>query len=383
MHSSIFNSKSLAFVLALLLPIVGLVVPNEIAIRAVEAQFGRDARFGYPTSDIEKLDWFLQDLQASGTPDTLIVGNSQCLYGLIPDAFRYLHGGTAERVYNLSFSGTSFIDGLEIARGLNLAAKTVIACVSAADFTADMVSRGDGIITKAASQAPKAEPESDGVVAATHRRRQWLEDRIALSVAEICRSTERKYRRSAADYVHLADGETRFPRNLEELGRFLTTGHSDFDALENGRYVISLYHEGFLALRMLQPWIDEQKFRQLAVDPIVKSYEQSVFPDYRRNSAPLFARAMADIKDIEARGSEVILVRLPEFVSLGEAEERETSFSRDIAHLANELKVRFIEADFVGIDFNRSPLNFRDAAHLHAVSANAVSIVLATRLAGR
>ena len=130
------------------LSFAALVVPVELAIRAVEARYGPAPRFGAPGSDATKLAWFLEIVAQGPSIKTLIVGNSQCEYGIKPSTLAEASDQPLDQIYSLTFSGTSALTGLEIARRLGLSPARIIVCLSPADLSTPMVERGETLLNE-------------------------------------------------------------------------------------------------------------------------------------------------------------------------------------------------------------------------------------------
>jgi hypothetical protein len=375
MPSSISNSEQrigrAAAVAAMALAAwLAAVAPMEIAIRAVEATFGRDARFGYPGSDATKLDWFLEIERQEAPPEVLIVGDSQAEYGIHPGVLAKALGKPETAVYNLSFSGTSALTGLEIIRRRGLAPKLVIICISPADFSEPMIARGDKLLAGLSG----GEPVTEGLE--TWRAR--FDNALRGAFASILRSADPRYHRSLSDYLNLA----LMPRNLaslSDIGRFITSGRVGREVLAEGRYYIAYFQRGFLGLEMLVPWTIAD-FERLAVAPSEAYYRQQIFPSYNRDARLRWEDLAGRLGRLKEQGARVVLLRMPAYQPFLELEERETRFGSALDDFATSHSFGVITPAGLPTGFTSDPGMFRDLAHLHAGSAVPFTLWLAARV---
>lgn len=354
-----------------LVPVIALLVPYEITIRAVEARYGREAVFGYAGTDQRKLEWFLETVRRrGGGHDTLIVGNSQCEYGLNPSVLKEQMPELGD-IYDLSFSGSSFLAGLEIVERLRLRPKTAIVCVSAADFSRPMVDRGSKIAQAVPDELDRATAEP-----ALQSWRARLDGALAQGFSQILRSADPRYHRSLADFARLIRTPAIVAESLEEAGRFLTTGHTGKELLGGGRYYIAYTDSGFMGLVMRRAW-ELEEFRRLGLEPSERYYKQETFPSYRADSGAYFAAARDRLSRLRQGGTRIVLVRMPVYRAFQELEDRETGFDAQIAGFARDLGLPLIVPEQIAGDLTGDVRNFRDAAHLHEQS----SFIVSTRLA--
>src|SRR5262249_32612732 len=124
MSSSIFNSRFLSRAKSpatFLIVFLFLYAPHEAFVRRSEALYGRKPLLRTPSSDNMKVEWFFDELTAEREFSMYFSGSSVCEYALEPDllADSMPAGVNARKAYNLGFSGTSALAGLEILETLN------------------------------------------------------------------------------------------------------------------------------------------------------------------------------------------------------------------------------------------------------------------------
>ena len=336
------------------------IAPIEIAVRRVEAQFGRNAKFGYPGTDAAKLDWFLDITKQGVRPSTLIVGNSQAEYGVHPGDLAASLGRDESDIYNLAFSGTSALTGLAIIGRLGWSPKLVVVALSAADLSRPMTERGDKLLQQRGAQLGTG-------VAATSLREQ-VGSLVAHSVRQIIRASDPRYRRSLSDFQRLLLAGTGALVSITDVGRFLTSGRLGREDLAGGRYHIAYFRRGFLGLEMLKPWTADD-FERVAVRPSEEYYRAHIFPSYRTEAPRLWHDLATQLARLRQSGTRVVLVRLPAYQPFLEIEDQETGFGAALETFAMAERVEYIKLDRLPDGFLRAPSTFRDAAHLHADSA--------------
>lgn len=372
MPSSIFSSRA-GFWLASLIGLVVLLGPAEFVVRAVERSFGTNARFTYPANDAQKLDWTLDYLREGRAISTLVVGNSQCEYGVDPAR---LEPGS----YNLTFSGSSFIAGLKLVSTLDLAPRQVVLCISPADLTRDMVARGDQIV--AAAQAKSGIAGGSSLRDIVTGWRQRLENTVGAGFTTIFRSGDIHYRRMLIDFVRLITRRDAWPGSLEDWGRFWTSGQARRPYQADARYYTTRFDRGFLGLVMTRPW-NSAEFDQGAYLPVVDNYRATVFPDYIANGNRYWDEAEALVAKLSRSGIRVVLLRMPVAKDFAAIEDGATGFSRRLSEFAAKLNLRLIDGAALAPDIGGDVSSYRDAAHLHQQSAQVFTSRLAEALAQR
>lgn len=358
MPSSIFSSKA-GFWLAGLLGLAALLGPAEFMIRTIERSFGEKARFTYPANDAQKLDWALDYLAQRQPISTLIVGNSQCEYGVDP-------AGLEPGSYNLTFSGSSFIAGLKLVRTLDLAPKQIVICISPADLTRDMVARGDQIV--ATAQAKRGLVGGSSFRDKVTNWRQRLENEVGTGFATVFRCGDTHYRRLLSDFGHLLTRRDAWPDTPEAWGRFWTSGQSRQPQQVDARYYTARFDRGFLGLVMVRPW-NGTDFDSGAYLPVVNNYRATVFPDYDQNGNRYWEEAEALVTDLSRSGIRIVLLRMPVAKDFAAIEDEATGFSKHLAAFAAKLVLRSLDGAALAPDMARDVSSYRDAAHLHQQSA--------------
>jgi hypothetical protein len=336
------------------------IAPMEIAVRAVERSYGTMARFGYPGTDAAKLAWFLDIARQSKPARVLTLGNSQAEYGLHPGVLAEALGIDEAEVYNLSFSGTSALSGLELVERHRLTPELIVICVSPADLSRPMIERGEKLLAASLDGAGDH-----------HERLSWrpaLEAWLARSYAGIVRSADPRYRRSLADYLALVKSPAGSLASLTDVGRFVTTGRVAREPLADGRYHIRSFERGFLGLDMLKPW-SKDDFERLAVAPSEVYYQEHIFPSYLIDGPQYWGRLADKIAGLKRANTRVVLLRMPVYQPFFEVEERATRFAATLETFAHAHEVQLISQRDLPPDFATTPTPFRDAAHLHAASA--------------
>lgn len=372
MPSSIFSSRA-GFWLAGLVSLFALLGPTELAIRRIEHAFGMNARFTYPANDAQKLDWALDYLRQHRRISTLIVGNSQCEYGVDP-------AGLEPGSYNLTFSGSSFTAGLKLLDILDLAPRQIVLCISPADLTRDMAARGDQIV--AAAQAKRGVANGSSLRDRVTGWRQRLDNAVGAGFATLFRSSDIHYRRLLVDFVRLVTRRDAWPDSPEEWGRFWTSGRARGPSQADARYYTARFDRGFLGLVMTQPW-NEADFDQAAYLPVVENYRATVFPDYHANASRYWEEAEALVSKLSRSGTRIVLLRMPVAKDFAAIEDQATGFSTRLSEFAAKLDLTLIDGAALAPDVAGNVASYRDAAHLHQQSAQAFTKKLAEALAQR
>lgn len=364
-----------------------VLAPVETAVRLVEARHGERARFGHPGSDAGKLAWFLELMAESGPATVLVLGNSQAEYGIDPAVLATALGIGERDVYNLSFSGTSVLAGLEIVRRYKLAPRLVIACVSPADLSRPMIERGEQLLAArveggaGAVGAAASTASASGLSVAALR--QDVDGRIAGGLHRVLRASDPRYRRSPADWWRLARAPGAVT-GTADIGRFLTTGRLGRETHADGRYHIPYLRRGFIGLEMLRPWADRAEFERLAVAPSQAYYRAEIFPSYGRERTASWAALGGHVRALAEAGTRVVIVRMPAWRDFLALEDRETGFAADLAAFAAAHGTSVVLPDAPALaEFLDRPAHFRDAVHLHAASAGPWTRWLAERIGSR
>jgi len=358
-----------------------VLAPYEASIRVVEAHFGRSAQFGYPGTNTRKLEWFLTALEQRERFDTLIVGNSMCEYSINPIELKRARPDIGPEVYNAAFSASSMIGGLRVLNALELAPERVVICASTGDFSAYQNDYAQLLVEALAERMPGPERVFADICLEDLREcRARIERALAATFAEVVRSADPNYRRKLGDFLNLVAYPERIPRTLDELGRFLATGRTAREALADGRYHIGYSADGFLGLEMLKPWESDEVFAQLALDPLVAFYRQTIFPDYLANKERFFGEAAAEIAKLQRRGVQIVIVQLPEYATFAAGEEEATGFRAELQNFAAKAGVKLILSDQFAAGFMADKQNFRDAVHVHEASSVYVTARLAELL---
>ena len=353
------------------LSFAALVVPVELAIRAVEARYGPAARFGAPGSDATKLAWFLEIVAQGPSIKTLIVGNSQCEYGIKPSTLAEASNEPLDQIYSLTFSGTSALTGLEIARRLGLSPARIIVCLSPADLSTPMVERGETLLNELEKTARRSALGSTAGLGSILASLDTTK-----IVSRMLRASDPRYRRSLREYISLAGNAKDAFTSLDEMGRFLTTGRTGKQVLANGRYYIAYFQRGYLGLLMLRAWTPDE-FDSLALKPSAAYYAQAIYPSYRHNGERLWKEAGSRLVAMKNAGADIVLVRMPVWRPFLEVEDVQTSFHTDLRDFARRMQLPVFEPEKFPPQLSDDLASLRDPVHLHDGSAQIFTQALA------
>lgn len=362
------------------LVLAALIIPQELAVRASERLYGVDrVAFRPPLSDNQKLDLFLEALRTGRHFALYCVGSSVCEYGLHPDVLAEALPDKRDGVYNLGFSGSSFIAGLELLELLDIHPQVLLVSISPFELTRTGTERGDKIVAHAAEQA-----RALGLTAKTDAvsrdprtmLEQWTRDRVYTVLH--CATPAR--RRTLPQWLSLLRAWRNNTYRAGDLLRFLNNEafSTDETTWASMRYYVEFCSNGYLGLKLR--WkVSPDEFERTLSAPLIKEIETTTAERYRLDSPACLEKTERLLARFRDKGTRVVLVRLPEYARLLDAEDA-LGFARDLEALARRLGATLVTPDLVGREFCTNTDHFRDAEHLHHDSSIPYSRTLAERL---
>jgi hypothetical protein len=307
-----------------------LLLPYEALVRAAERRYGmRPARI----APIHSVNAFVDDLKAGKRYPVIAVGSSRIETGLHPDLF--------PDAYNLGLAGSASIPALELIDSLHLRPERVLVGVSPLDLSPRGIQRGRTHI---------AELRPEAVV-----------DRGASQVA----------RTVTYSLLHSAAPDRR--RNMGQWLKLRHDGGSVLGFLNNEAATAPPVERDTHGFLLSQTVADAERFTLIEWHTIPGDYA-------RRHREPV-AQFVAAVRRLTAKGTEVVLVRMPTSVTIRRYEDAETTFARDAPELARLCGVEYIDgATLVDEAFRSDRRNFSDTEHLNARGALLFSRALSSVL---
>jgi hypothetical protein len=328
-----------AFVCTLL----AILVPYEVLVRASERRHGVSrARLADPKTVSPRVDGFLADLAAGRTYDTIGVGTSRIQVALRPDIVAPHFGPTQ----NLGIAVVSSIATLEWIEQLGLEPKVLIVSVSPMDLTPSAIVRGELAVRRMNSPAR--------------------------SVAEgSFHSPANVTRRATYSLLHSATE----PRH-RHLGQWLELWQ------EGGNAIAFLNNEdatGPVGTKVTDGYTASS--RNATVEEMRITERQSLAGEMMAHEVQTEARLTAVATRFMARGTRVVLVRIPTAIGLRRAEELH-AFDARMRRISRVSGLPYIDglALLGGEAFASASGNFSDEEHMNSRGAIAFSHALVRSL---
>ena len=320
----------------------GLTVTYERLVRASEERYGVK-RSDVAIPRLPKLQVLARDLAEGNHYNVYAIGTSRTEEGIRSDTIAASLGPT----FNIGMGGSSLIAGFDLLDLIDERPALVLAGVSPMDFTVVGMSQGAGSVRRARD-------------AVALLQRPKLEERGPAAVTR------------DATYALLHGAAPLRKRNLGEwYDRFRF--HGDVLKFLNNADAISLQERlwirGFLGVHEVAT---AETFTQLR--------PTTTLSDYVEEHEPIYARLQECVARQRARGTEVVLVRLP-LAPIPRRLEDDAGFDRDIRAAASRLGVRYIDGNaLMGEPFLHDLRNFADGGHLNLTGATEFSRALAATL---
>jgi len=346
MHSSTSDSER-AFdrraLIAFVCVLFALLVPYEALVRASERRYGvARARFPDPKTISPRIDGFLSDLDSGRRYDAIAVGTSRVQFAIRPDILAP-HTGPLQ---NLGIGGVSSIATLEWIEQLGLRPKLLLVSVSPMDLNPMGIVRGHRHVQRAGSARRKrSTTEINGPA-----------DAARIATYALLHGASEERHRNLGQWLELwrDRGNVLAFLNNEDATGPVTTGTTDGYTASNR---IASPDE------MLEP-----QLRNLADEMIAHESE----------TAP---RLIAAIKRFRARGTRVVVVRIPTAIGIRRTEDADGMVER-VRRIAQASGAQLIDGlAIVGGDaFASDRRNFSDADHMNSTGAALFSKALVRAL---
>jgi len=314
--------------------LVLLLVPYESLVRAAERRWGvRPARIAPRQSGTPNVDIFLEDLAMGINYRAVAIGTSRVENAIRPDVLEPVVG----RTYNLAIVASSSIATLDFLDSIHARPERLIVGVSPMDLTPLGVRRGQKAIARRA-----------GVTASsTH----WF---YAL--------------------LHSAH-----PDRRRGLGKWLQFRH------DRGELLAFLNNENATGKPDAHQWYGYAPVSRV-IDPemFANGGEWGNIPgEYAGGREELSARLIDLVRRFRARGTDVVLVRIPTTAATRRSEDADTTFAADIVRIASESGAPYVDGQtLLGASFLATRANFADSEHLNDGGAEQFSRALARWLSG-
>ena len=311
--------------------VVLTLLPYELLVRRSEARWGKSvANTVMPRSATPKVDAFANSLAAGEQFETIVIGNSRAEYGLRPDLLEAAGYG---RTYNLGMSGIPPTTGFELLEMTAVRPRRLIVTVSPIDFTALAHRRGAKVLAHAQEKFGARDATSSSP---SERLTQATRD----AFRALLHSSAPDRRRTPAQWLE-------FFRDGGDVLRFLNNS----DAVGDPRLV------------WIRGYMGQQREGNPAV--ILGPALWNIPAEYRREAPPYLAALTRAVHELQQRGVEITLLRLPAPHPTLESENRETTFRDDMQAVARSLNVRYIDATtLMPPGFERDASQFFDTNHL-------------------
>jgi hypothetical protein len=335
-----FDRRALAVFACTLLAIL---IPYETLVRASERRHGMHrARLAEPKTVSPRVDGFLADLAAGRRYDTIGVGTSRIQFAMRPDIVAPHFGLTQ----NLGIAVASSIAALEWIEELGLSPRLLIVSLSPMDLTRLSIVRGELAVKRM-----------------DHSRRQD-EARTLLSPTEVTRASTHALLRGTTEARH---------RNLGQWYELLLEGGNVLAFLNNedatgpvGRTVSDGY---------------TQSVRTASAEEMQLTQRESLAAEMLAHEVEAAARLEAVVGRFRARGTRLVIVRIPTAIGIRRSEDLH-SFDARARRISSACGVPYIDglALVGGEAFASDSRNFDDAEHMNSRGAIAFSNALVGRL---
>jgi hypothetical protein len=334
----VFDRRALATFVVVFL---ALLLPYEALVRASERRYGvHRARVADPKTISPRVDGFLADLAAGRRYDTIAVGTSRVQFAIRPDILAPHFGLTQ----NLGIGGVSSAATLEWIEQLGLHPKLLIVSVTPMDLTPMAIVRGERAVQRASISREASAPNSiRGPGDATR----------------------------IATYALLHGASDERHRNLGEWLELLRDGGNVLAFLNNedatGPVGTAPTTDGYTPSSRIASVADmeEPQLGNVAADMIAHEAETS-------------ARLIAVVKRFRARGTRVVIVRIPTAIGIRRTEDRNSGFDARLRRISAASGAPYIDglALLGGEAFARDRNNFGDAEHMNSKGAMVFSSAL-------
>jgi hypothetical protein len=330
------RSARVAFLCGLLV----LLVSYEVLVREAERRWGlRPARIAARQTGTPNLDMFLEDLAGGKRYRAIAVGTSRVENSFRPDIL----DATLGPAYNLGMGGASSITALEFLDSLNVRPETIVIGISPMDLTPLGIRRGQ----KAIARRNSVMRTDDGETLAG-----WM-------------------RTATYGLLHGATPERR-----RDLGQWLQLRR------DHGSLLAFLNNEAATGKLDLRQTSGYAPISHIADSVEFAQPEWSTIPEeYLSGREEIAARLIGNVRHFRARGSAVVLVRIPTAARVRQSEDADTSFASDVLTISHASGAPYIDgAALMGTAFVNDRTNFTDAEHMNETGAGRFSRALAERL---
>jgi len=336
-----FDRRAIA---AFLCTLLAILIPYEALVRESERRHGVfRARLAEPKTVSPRVDGFLSDLAAGRSYDTIGVGTSRIQFALRPDIVAPHFGPTQ----NLGIAVVSSIATLEWIEQLGLEPRTLIVSVSPMDLTPSAILRGELAVQR-------MNPSVRSVAAG---RFQLPTDATRLAAYSLLHGATEPRHRNLGQWVELwqQGGDTLAFLNNEDatgpVGTMVTDGYTASSAIAS---------------------IEEMQLTQ----------RESLAAEMMAHEVATEARLIAVTTRFHARGTRVVLVRIPTAIGLRRTEELHSGFDLRARRISRVGGVPYIDGlDLLGGEaFASDSSNFSDAEHMNSRGAIAFSNALVRHL---
>jgi hypothetical protein len=320
--------------------LIALLMPYELLVRASERRYGvRRARIADPKTISPRVDGFLADLAAGRRYDTIAVGTSRVQFAIRPDILAPHFGLTQ----NLGIGGVASTATLEWLEQLGLHPKLLLVSVTPMDLTPMAIVRGQRAVQRADnSRATKNNNRITGPADAAR----------------------------VATYSLLHGATEERHRNLGEWLQ-LWRGGGDVLAFLNNEDatgpVSNVTTDGYTASSRIASDADmqEPQLRNVADEMIAHEAETS-------------SRLIAVIKRFRARGTRVVIVRIPTAIGIRRTEDASSVMDARLRSISEASGAQYIDglALVGGNAFASDRWNFSDAEHMNSRGAMVFSRAL-------
>lgn len=336
-----FDRRAIA---AFVCTLLAILIPYEALVRASERRHGISrARLAEPKTVSPRVDGFLADLAAGRRYDTIGVGTSRIQFALRPDIVAPHFGLTQ----NLGIAVASSIATLEWLEQLGLHPRLLIVSLSPMDLTRLAIVRGELAVKR---MDHSRRPDAAGT---------------PFSPTDVTR---------AAAYSLLHSATAARHRNLGQWYELHREGGDVLAFLNNedatgpvGRRVSDGY---------------TQSARTASAEEMQLTQRERLSEEMLAHEGEAAARLEAVVRRFRARGSRVVIVRIPTAIGIRRSEDSSSAFDARARRISSACGVPYIDglALVGGEAFASDARNFDDAEHLNSRGAIAFSSALVGRL---
>jgi hypothetical protein len=330
-------------VVAFVCVLVALLVPYEALVRASERRFGVvRARFTDPKTISPRIDGFLADLDAGRRYDVIAVGTSRVQFSIRPDILAPHFG----RMQNLGIGGVSSVATLEWLEQLGLRPRLLLVSVSPMDLNPMGIVRGQRHVQRAGT----ARRSRAG------NRIEGPGDAARVATWTLLHGATEERHRNLTQWLELwrDGGDVLAFLNNEDATGPVTQGTTD----------------GYTSTwRIATPGE--------MLDPLLRNVADEMLA-HEHETAP---RMIAVIKRFRARGTRVVVIRIPTAIGIRRTEDADGMVER-LRRIAEAGGAEHIDGLAIvgGEAFAADRRNFSDADHMNSTGAIRFSNALVSAL---